>query len=154
MLSGTGSLADVGDYPLTIVATGQDGLSATQTFTVSLAPFVPPAPAELAATILSRAQVRLGWRDTGPYEHCFRLERRDQGGIWNVLADVRANTTTFTDTWANCNTPYDYRVTAIGPNGASAPSNTSSVTIADCTLVTPGARRPPRPPGCASTGAI
>lgn len=137
LLSGTPSLADVGEHPITLVATDRGGLRATQAFTIAVAPLAPPPPSDLAATVVSRSEIELTWRDPSPYEYAFLIERSEAGAPWQWLAQINNSSSSYTDRSVTCATTYAYRVRAVGRNGTSDPSNERSALIDDCTLVAP-----------------
>jgi hypothetical protein len=137
VLTGTATLADVGTYPISLAVHDSTGLSATQVFTINVKAYLPATPTNLAVQAISRSQIRLSWSDTSADEHSLAIDRSSNGGAWERIAAVQANTTTFTDTNRTCNTRYDYRVLALNANGSSPASNTDGLTIADCTLDAP-----------------
>jgi hypothetical protein len=49
-------------------------------YTLGVHPFLPSAPTNLAATVVSRSQVGLTWNDTSNNEDGFWIERRSGGG--------------------------------------------------------------------------
>jgi uncharacterized repeat protein (TIGR01451 family) len=103
-------------------------------------PPAPPvdAPADLSVLPASRSTTTLTWTDRSEDETFFRIERSlTNGATWSWAGEVGANVTTFVDQRLTCNTPYLYRVRATNASGASAPSNTASATILDCTLDSP-----------------
>jgi len=91
-------------------------------------PVLPAAPANLAATAISRTQINLSWTDNSDNETGFRVERCRNAGCTNFaqIAQIGSNTTTFADTGVNKNTTYNYRVRAFNAVGNSAYSNTAS----------------------------
>ncbi|NPV58709.1 MAG: hypothetical protein HPY75_03475 [Actinobacteria bacterium] len=99
----------------------------------------PRAPTDLTATV-DASGVILAWSDNSVAETSYVVEwAEDQGGPWNVLAELPANTVTYTDTSTFTGTRY-YRVFArntVGSlvpafptaNADSATSNTASATL-------------------------
>lgn len=136
VLSGTATLADVGLHPITLIVTDQDGLTATQAFTVNVTPYLPSPPTNLMAQVLSRALIRLTWSDTSTDEQGFLIERRTNGDVWMPIKSLGPNITIFDDAGRTCNTRYDYRVASLNATGRSY-SNEQSVTITDCMLDPP-----------------
>ncbi|HWP42503.1 MAG TPA: choice-of-anchor D domain-containing protein, partial [Blastocatellia bacterium] len=106
-------------------------------FTLKVEPvvfFVPAAPTNLVATVVSEAQIDLSWKDNSDNEFGFRIERSLDGFNFTEIGSVGPNVTTFSDTTVSANTTYFYRVMAFNSLGNSSPSN-----IADATT-------PPPPP--------
>ena len=95
---------------------------------------VPAAPTTLVALAQPGPQARLTWRDNATTETGFVIERALAGSTAFTavgVAPARTSTgsVTFTDTTVSGATSYVYRVRATNVAGASAPSNTASVTL-------------------------
>lgn len=75
---------------------------------------VPPAaPSNLAATTISTSQINLAWSDNANTEDGFKIERKTgAAGSWSEIAQVGANTTTYSNSGLPANTEYYYRVRA------------------------------------------
>lgn len=126
-----------GNYQVTLTVTDAGQLTDTMTQTVSVMedPNSPPAaPSELSVikTKVGRDfAIVLNWRDNASAELKFEIERAEQvgrgksqsTGPWTKIAEVGADTTTFTDTPQRGR--YQYRVRAVNDNGASDYSNES-----------------------------
>ncbi|HET9532559.1 MAG TPA: choice-of-anchor D domain-containing protein, partial [Blastocatellia bacterium] len=97
--------------------------------------FVPAAPSNLTATVVSDTQIDLSWQDNSDNELGFRIERSQDGFNFTEVGAVGSNVTEFSDTTAFANTTFFYRVLAFNSFGNSNPSN-----IADATT------QPPPPP--------
>jgi titin len=80
--------------------------------------------------------VQLTWRDRSSDESGFIVERRVDGGDFEALTTVAANTRAYTDDSADANVSYTYRVVAFNDAG-SADSNTESVTMSSSTVSNP-----------------
>ncbi|HEX8169921.1 MAG TPA: fibronectin type III domain-containing protein [Thermoanaerobaculia bacterium] len=100
----------------------------------------PNAPTAVAATALSSTSANVIWTDNSTDESGFRIERCSGTGCTTFarIADLSANTTTFTDTALTATTTYRYRVVAYNSLGASA-SAPAEVTTASATLTAPAA---------------
>jgi hypothetical protein len=84
---------------------------------------VPAAPSQLTAVATSGTQVYLSWQDNANNETGFVVERRGSRAPFSVIATLPANTTSFLDSGRTPNIQYQYRVRAVGTQGASAYSN-------------------------------
>lgn len=91
----------------------------------------PPAtPTGLSVTNLAAGSLTLTWNDTSSTETGFRLERKIGEGVFELLIELGANTTTYSDTTLTSNSSYSYRVRAFGPGGDSAWSNVAGTSTA------------------------
>jgi PKD repeat protein len=110
-------------------AGGYDALITCWSVTGAVSP--PAAPSGLTAR-LSTGSVQLAWQDNATNETAYSVERATATatgmGPFVVLATQGANATTFADT-TYTNTTYEYRVRASNAAGASAYSNTASISI-------------------------
>jgi 1,4-alpha-glucan branching enzyme len=89
---------------------------------------VPAAPSDLKA-VASENSVALNWRDNSEDETNFVVERSDsETSGFAVLAELPANTTSYTDPTAKPKTPQFYRVAAKNTIGNSLYSNTATAT--------------------------
>ncbi|HEX8342697.1 MAG TPA: PQQ-dependent sugar dehydrogenase [Tepidisphaeraceae bacterium] len=84
---------------------------------------IPLAPSGLTGAMTTKPQVSLSWRDNSSNETSFTVQRRYAGWVWNDVATVAANTTTFVDTTGIGNVTYEYRVFASSAGGSSPFSN-------------------------------
>jgi parallel beta-helix repeat protein len=107
-------------------ATGSSPWSNTAGVTTPLPP--PAAPSGLAATALAKRKIRLNWLDNSTNESSFRIERSAGGGAWTLVATVKANSTTWTQSSLTAGVTYSYRVSASNASGNSAWSNVASAT--------------------------
>lgn len=86
--------------------------------------FVPAAPSNLVAVIVSPSQIDLSWTDNSDNESSFKIERKEgAGGTWGQVAAVGPDTTSYSDMGLAVQTTYFYRVKASNPYGDSAYSN-------------------------------
>jgi hypothetical protein len=90
-----------------------------------------PAPTGLSATAVSSTQIDLAWTDNALDESAYRVERSPNGTDgWTKIADLPANSTTYSNTGLTPSTTYYYRVRAYrsGDSSYSAYSNTANAT--------------------------
>lgn len=97
----------------------------------------PAAPARLTATAVSNSQINLAWTDGSDNETGFELERSSDGTTWTKIADLPANTTTYSNTGLTPNTRYVYRVRAVNAVGQSVYSNVAEETTPDVPPMAP-----------------
>ena len=87
----------------------------------------PPAPTNLAAAATGPTSVVLTWTQDATLATSLVLERRAAGGPWVPIAPaLAAASVAFTDAAATAGTRYTYRLSAVGPAGAS-PRTTARV---------------------------
>jgi len=96
-----------------------DSPPAIVSFTV-LPPAPPASPTSLAALVISRTQINLGWTDNSRDEDGFEIERANDNKPWKLIATVARDTRTFADTGLMKNKTYSYRVRAVNRFGASS----------------------------------
>ncbi len=97
------------------------GLTATQTFTLTVEPAIPAPPTTLIAWPISASAIKLSWRDASSDERGFSIERRSGAEPWVQVATVGAGVTTYVDQGLECGLVYDYRVSAFQPALAIRP---------------------------------
>ncbi len=105
------------------------GITPNATSSLPLPPPSPPAaPANLTAAV-SGSTVTLQWRDNAGNESGFRVERcvGNRCANFTSVAELTANTTTFSNTGLAFNTAFTYRVRAFNAAGNSAYTNNVSV---------------------------
>ncbi len=117
-------------YYYRIRAKNAVGTSAYANVADATTPDVPPAaPARLTATAVSPTQVALAWADLSTNESGFQLERGSSAtGSFAKVADIPANTTTYTDNNLTDATPYCYRIRAVNAAGPSGYTDAVCVT--------------------------
>jgi len=91
-------------------------------------PTLPAAPTGLTATVQGGNAVLLNWVDNANNEQGFKIERKTGAGTYAQIAQVSANTTTYTDSGLSAGT-YSYRVCAFNAAGNSGYSNEVTVTV-------------------------
>jgi hypothetical protein len=108
-------------------------------------PTYPRAPLNLLATAASQSQIDLAWTDTSDNEEGFQVERRTANPLEEpvIVAQLPANTTSWSDTGLPADTSFGYRVRALNAAGASLWSNGAGAT----TLAFP----PPAPQNLTAT---
>ncbi|CAG4988373.1 hypothetical protein DYBT9275_00067 [Dyadobacter sp. CECT 9275] len=147
------SFQDTGVIPKTkywyrVVAKNGGGLSEYSNIADATTPDIAPqAPRNLAAAPVSNTQINLSWADiSGPYgnETGYELERSADGNVFNKIADLAADITSYENTGLTTLTRYWYRLRAKNALGYSpysyadaitfdvppiAPSNLTAVTV-------------------------
>ncbi len=88
----------------------------------------PAAPTNLTATAASSASITLGWVNNANNQAGFKIERSTDGMNFTQVAIAGATALSYTDTTANPNTLYYYRVRATNVIGDSAYTDTASAT--------------------------
>jgi hypothetical protein len=105
-------------YSNTASATTQSGGSAT----------IPVAPSNLTANAVSSSQITLAWQDNSNNETGFQIWRYNASAGWSQIANVGANTSSYSNAGLSSSTTYYYYVLAYNSAGNSANSNTASAT--------------------------
>lgn len=115
--------------------------------TVTPVPIQPPAaPTSLAGVATTTpASVALTWKDASTNESAFDVRRRTGSGAWQIVATVKADAQTWTDTTVTGGSTYDYQVRACNSAGCSAWSATATVTVPAPVVV------PARPTGLSAS---
>ena len=98
---------------------------------------IPRPPSGLTATASSSSQINLSWTDNASDETGFEIERSTDGTTFAKIADVGANTTTYSNTGLNASTRYWYRVRANNSAGASSYTNVADATTSLAVPATP-----------------
>lgn len=126
LLSGTPTFADIGEHVVRLEVTDKVGLTATQSFTLTVNPHRATPPTNLIAMPASITQIDLSWHDQSADETGFVIERRTGTENWVQIATVGENVTTYSDSNLTCGTSYNYRVRATTTHWLSDPSPTTS----------------------------
>lgn len=112
-----------------------DIVSATTPSDGSPAP--PAAPSNLAATSTGQTSISLSWSDNSNNEAEFVLERSTgNASNYSVIANLPANTTSYSDGGLTSNTAYFYRLKAQNSVGASSSLTANATTDGQATVVT------------------
>ena len=95
-------------------------------------------PTNLTANVTGIANVRLNWEDNSDNENYFAVQRSSAGGIFNRIAALTKNSTTYLDSGNGTivGSTYLYRIVAYS-NEDSAVSNTVSIKITSGILIPP-----------------
>ena len=95
-------------------------------------------PTNLTANVTGIANVRLNWEDNSDNENYFAVQRSSAGGIFNRIAALTKNATTYLDSGNGTivGSTYLYRIVAYS-NEDSAVSNTVSIKITSGILLPP-----------------
>ena len=121
LLQGTGY-----DYRVRAYNGAGDSAYAGPVRATTTAPAPPDAPTGLSAVAITGNRVDLTWSDVSGNESGYRV-RRDSGGGFVQIADLPANSKSFTDNGVESGKTYDYQVAAY--NGQGEGVATASVTV-------------------------
>ncbi|MEO0470629.1 MAG: LamG-like jellyroll fold domain-containing protein [Bacteroidota bacterium] len=115
----TGIIADLdGDGDLDAV--GPKGFYDPIFYYYNQSPVSPPdPPTNLSANLVNGLQIDLSWTDEADNEGSYQIERNDGGG-WQPIATIAANSETYSDLSSLPSTIYQYRVRAANLAGTSA----------------------------------
>ncbi|MEQ8176053.1 MAG: stalk domain-containing protein [Syntrophomonadaceae bacterium] len=80
------------------------------------------SPSNLMTSPISNTQIQLTWTDNSSNEIGYTVERRIGSGSYTVIANLVANSTTYTDSGLASGITYTYRVMAMG-NGTNINSS-------------------------------
>ena len=131
------NLVELGSMVLDFSANQLDAVFINSTATVrdqftivheTLSGQTPAAPTGLGAAPVGHDQVDLAWIDNATNEEEFLVERSSDGTSWETVANVAADTTSYSDTALSADTTYYYRVFATNASGSSASSNVEFAT--------------------------
>ncbi len=120
---------DVSQDTVTEVVSGQTSGA------VALGAFIggtpPTAPSELSGLAISGSRIDLSWTDNSSDELGFVLERRKEGDTTFLqIAELPADTTTYSDLGLAVETSYVYRLSAFNETADSDPASVSVETLA------------------------
>ncbi len=98
----------------------------------------PSAPANLTAQALSAYEINLTWEDLSDNEDGFQLQCiAGSGNIWDVVADIPADSTGYQDRGLIPNTAYSYRLRAYNSTGYSDYTNVAGTSTPDSAPLEP-----------------
>lgn len=80
---------------------------------------IPLAPTELKATVVSKDQIDLTWKDNSTNETGYKIERKTDSGVFTEIGSTATDITTFSDKTVSLNTNYTYRVYSFNQVGKS-----------------------------------
>jgi hypothetical protein len=80
---------------------------------------IPLAPSELKATVISKDQVDLSWKDNSTNETGYKIERKTDSGNFTEIGSTATDGTSFSDKTVAINTNYTFRVYSFNKVGKS-----------------------------------
>lgn len=86
------------------------------------------APNSLSASASGKDKITLSWKDNSASETGYVVERKSTSDF-TAVANLKANSTTFTDSLLQAPGTYQYRIKAVAQGGESDYSNTASATV-------------------------
>ena len=135
VISGTPTAS--GPFSIALSATNSTGQTGTATLSLTVnnavAPVVPTAPANLAATAVSSSQINLSWTASTTQGVTYSVFRSTTSGFAPTAANQIAQgltATTDSDTGLSAATSYFYVVEAVNGAGATASLEASTQTLA------------------------
>jgi fibronectin type 3 domain-containing protein len=100
----------------------------------------PTAPSNLTAVATSASSIQLNWKDNAINEDAYVVERKPGGtNNWQVVANLGANSTSYTDTGLSAGTQYFYQVRASNDVGLSFASPAAMATTPSVPASAPAA---------------
>lgn len=106
---------------------GESGFSNEASTTTPAEQTIPIAPSNLTTTVISCNQVDLNWQDNSDNEDGFKIFRTSGGTTYYEIADLLANTTSYSNTGLSADWVYWYYIQAYN-SGGTANSNSASAT--------------------------
>jgi hypothetical protein len=94
------------------------------------------APSNLTAVPTSNTAISLSWTDTSNNEDGFTLQRATGNGAYAALADLAANTTSFSDSNLTPNYAYHYQIRGYNSDATSSFTTVTVTTLDDLTAPT------------------
>jgi formylglycine-generating enzyme required for sulfatase activity len=90
-------------------------------------PLIPNAPKDVQGTEIHATSLTLNWKDLSDNEQGFKIEKKDNGGVYTEIADVGANTTVYSVKALLPAVSYNFRIRAYNITGNS--DYTSEISI-------------------------
>jgi len=84
-------------------------------------------PTNLSAEPINDQSIQLSWIDNCPYETGYKIERKDNAGDFEEIAEVDENITTFQDDGLNFGSTYQYRIRTFTSLNLSTYSNVATI---------------------------
>lgn len=85
------------------------------------------APSDLSAEVIGRDAINLHWVDNANNEVGFKIERKESGGVYTLLATLNRGVNMFEDTGLTAEVTYFYRVQSFNSGGNSEWSNEAEI---------------------------
>jgi fibronectin type 3 domain-containing protein len=105
-------------YWYRVRATNSAGDSASSNVVSIAIPTAPATPSNGHATLITATEVDLAWTDNATNEVTYRIFRKNgTGGVFNQIATLPPNTTSYKDTGLSPGTLYDYHIEAWNISG-------------------------------------
>ena len=98
---------------------------------------IPNVPSRLIAEGISSMEIELHWQDNSDIESGYLVERKEPAGTFMQLAQLPSNTAYYLDAPLASNSNFIYRVTALGSNGNSLPSNEAATATDESVILYP-----------------
>ncbi|MEO0794055.1 MAG: fibronectin type III domain-containing protein [Verrucomicrobiota bacterium] len=96
----------------------------------------PTAPTSIGAELDTTTSATISWEDTSDSETGYRIERRLASNYdWEVLVDLPANTTEYTDTTLLEGETYVYRVYALGASPLTSSYSAEATAAGESSIV-------------------
>lgn len=109
-------------YYYRVFAVNAQGNSAAAKATITTPESRPPAPTQLRVFAVSSTQIDLQWQDNAWNENTlngYAIERAASNGVFALIAQLPANSTTHADAGLQPGMQYTYRVRAVNAMGSS-----------------------------------
>ena len=118
-----------GTYTASLTVIDNVGTTGSTSATITVAPSVPTAPANVVATSPSRARIALTWTNTASNATTIIIERCDGKACtgFATVAQLGATATSWADSAVQPGTIYRYRLRADNATGSSPYSNIATV---------------------------
>lgn len=112
------------EYRIERITDHREATSTTVSFTTSVT-----APSNTSLDTSIEDEITVSWTDNSSAEHGYNVYRSQDGTNFSQVANLAANTTSWTDTGKEDGEKYWYYVAAYDSNGESAGSTVSGITV-------------------------